>query len=100
LHKQGQIGGTLFKIIYDVITKTGYNTFSVLGAERLNESPSIGGTKRFKVYKAAFSRKIDKTDYQILEDANNSIIFVIPKARINQKNQIILDYGKIYEHIS
>lgn len=98
LFKQGQIGGTLFNIISDVVTKTGINTFSVQGAENINESPSKEGTKRFKVYKNAFSRKIDMTKYQIFEDSENSIIFVIPINRFNQRHQIILDYGKIYQN--
>ena len=98
LFKQGQIGGTLLKILEQALTITGYNTFSILGAENINERTTIKGSKRFRVYKQALSRTIDDTKYKIFEDSNNSIIFVIPVTRIGQKDQKILDYGEIYQN--
>lgn len=84
--------------MHDIETKTGFNTFSVLGAESINEQPSNDGTKRFKVYKAAFSRKLDPSKYRIFEDSENSIIFVIPINRLINKAQLISAYVEIYEN--
>jgi len=98
--KFGVIGGTVFEIMKNAIYRTGCNTFGLLWAETLEESTQKklkSGTKRFNVYKGILSLKMDPDKFEVRIDEENSLIFIIPNTRINQKNDIILNYGKIFK---
>jgi len=97
--KFGTIGGTLLKIMNDFTYRTGINTFGMLCAQTLKEMQmeQNHNTKCLKVYKGVLSRTLDPTVYSIYENSTFSTIFVIPNIRLNDKKDIILYYGKIFE---
>lgn len=94
--KFGRVGVTILDIMREVQTKTGHNTYGLVAATLLEEA-SDDSNKRFNVYVEILRRKVDSGKYKVFGTRENSFIFVVPISRIEEKENIFLDYGKIFE---
>ncbi len=96
MFKFGPLGATILDIMRDIQVRSQCNTFGILCADKLEEEELLTGNKRYNVYKKVFARKLDLDTNEIYADPVRNLIFIIPNSRLNDKNDIILQYVTIF----
>lgn len=89
----GIIGGTILDIMIDVQKRSRYSIWGFLAASLPNEQ-SNENNRRYQVYIKILSRTFIHK-FVVFGNRRNSIIFVMPKNKVTDKEEII----KHYEHI-
>ncbi|WP_134088883.1 hypothetical protein [Olivibacter sp. XZL3] len=90
----GYIGGTIMDIMIRAQKITGSHTWGLLAANLVYETQN-DNNRRYQVYTKVLSRSFLK-DYTIFGNRKNSVIFVLPRNRENERTFIVKQYENIF----
>jgi len=90
----GYIGGTIMDIMILVQEISGSDTWGFLAANLVYENYN-DNNKRYQVYTKVLSRSFLK-DYTVFGNRKNSVKFVLPRSRENERTFIIKRYEGIF----
>ncbi|RYD76213.1 MAG: hypothetical protein EOP53_15100 [Sphingobacteriales bacterium] len=95
-NKFGTIGSAVLAIMAKTRRETGECIFGMFSAY-LPDEAETGANKRFSVYVTILRRKVNPEHFKVFGVEAKSCIFVAPLKLRDEKDQITLDYEKIFQ---